>query len=65
MKKVTIIGAGLSGLTIARILTDNDFEVEVFEQKEEIGGAIIDKIIDNKLVHIYGPHIFHTSNEEV
>ena len=39
MKKVTIVGAGLSGLTAAIILAREGNEVTVLEQKKEIGGA--------------------------
>ncbi len=39
MKQVTIVGAGLSGLTAAIILAREGYEVTVLEQKKAIGGA--------------------------
>ncbi|MDR2567930.1 MAG: NAD(P)-binding protein [Mycoplasmataceae bacterium] len=63
--KVKIVGAGLSGLTVARLLKDKGFDVEIYEKKDVIGGGCLDQVIDGKVVHTYGPHFFHTSNEEV
>jgi 2-polyprenyl-6-methoxyphenol hydroxylase-like FAD-dependent oxidoreductase len=42
-KKIAIIGAGIAGLTFARCLTTKDYEIHIFEKKEqfgEIGAAI-------------------------
>jgi 2-polyprenyl-6-methoxyphenol hydroxylase-like FAD-dependent oxidoreductase len=42
-KKIAIIGGGIAGLTFARCLTTKDYEIQVFEKKEqfgEIGAAI-------------------------
>ncbi len=39
MKQVTIVGAGLSGLTAAIILAREGYAVTVLEQKDVIGGA--------------------------
>jgi hypothetical protein len=39
MKQVTIVGAGLSGLTAAIILAREGYDVTVLEQKDAIGGA--------------------------
>ena len=39
MKQVTIVGAGLSGLTAAIILAREGYDVTVLEQKNAIGGA--------------------------
>lgn len=39
MKKVSIVGAGLAGLTAAIVLARKGSEVTVYEQKKSIGGA--------------------------
>lgn len=42
-KKVAIIGGGIAGLTFARCLSYNDYEIHVFEKKQafkEVGAAI-------------------------
>ena len=42
-KKIAIIGGGIAGLTFARSLTNEDYEIHIFEKKEsfrEIGAAI-------------------------
>jgi len=38
MKKITIVGAGLSGLTSAIILSKQGFEVEVLDKGNKLGG---------------------------
>lgn len=60
-----IVGSGISGATIARLLTDSGKKVLVLEARNEIGGNIATKVIDGIPVHEYGPHIFHTSYEDV
>jgi len=65
-KKILIVGAGLSGVTIARQLADSGFEVTVIDKKNHVGGHCFDYFDDSGIrVHKYGPHIFHTSNELV
>ncbi len=58
-----IVGSGLSGSAIARLLTDAGKKVLVVEKRNEIGGNIATKTIDDIVVHLYGPHIFHTSDD--
>ena len=53
-----IVGAGISGATIARLLTDAGKKVLVIEARNEVGGNIATKMIDDIPVHMYGPHIF-------
>lgn len=40
MKKIAVIGAGFSGLSLAYLLKRNGFSVEVFEKKTCVGGLI-------------------------
>lgn len=40
MKSVAVVGAGFSGLTLARYLKKQGFEVEVFESQRSAGGLI-------------------------
>lgn len=61
-----VIGAGFAGGVVARELAEQGEKVLIIEQREHIGGNCYD--VEDKhgvLIHQYGPHIFHTSNEEV
>lgn len=67
MPSVLIVGAGLSGATIARQLADcGDFQVHVIEQRDHIAGNCYDYINDaGILMNKYGAHLFHTNSERV
>lgn len=60
-----VVGSGISGATIARLLTDSGKKVLVIEARNEVGGNIATKMVDDIPVHVYGPHIFHTSYDDV
>ena len=61
-----VIGCGLSGAVIARLLADKGEKVLVIDKKDHIAGNIYDYIDNNGIcIHKYGSHIFHTNNEEV
>lgn len=60
-----IVGAGLYGASIARVLTDHGFSVLVVEKRDHIAGNAYTETINGICVHKYGPHIFHTDNEDV
>ncbi len=65
-KRVLIIGAGLAGATAARILAERGCQVDVIEQREQVGGNCYDEPTPAGItVHRYGPHIFHTNNRDV
>lgn len=65
---LTIAGAGLFGLTIARLCADQlDRRVILFETRDHVGGNAY-SYVDKKTnidIHKYGSHIFHTSNQRV
>lgn len=60
-----IVGAGLSGSTMARLLTDSGKKVLVLEKRDHVGGNIATHIEEGIAIHDYGPHIFHTSYDDV
>lgn len=67
MKRIGIVGAGFSGAVIARELALAGFEVDVFDARPHLAGNCHTARDPETgvMVHTYGPHIFHTSNEEV
>ena len=42
--KILIVGAGLAGCTIARILAENSFKVEIIDKRNHIAGNIFDYV---------------------
>ncbi|EFS3143561.1 NAD(P)-binding protein [Campylobacter coli] len=62
--KIGIIGAGISGMSIARLLKD-DFEVEVLEKSNNVGGIARTKDVGGKPYHINGGHCFNSKFDDV
>ena len=61
-----IVGAGFAGAVMAERLAAHDHSVLLIERRFHVGGNCFDEIDDNGvLVHRYGPHLFHTDDEEV
>lgn len=60
-----IVGSGLYGATFAHELIKNGKKVLIVEKRDHVGGNIYTKKMDNIDVHLYGAHIFHTSDKEV
>lgn len=62
-----IVGAGITGITAAEQLANvYDKKVLLIDKNDHIGGNCYDYYDEyGILVHKYGPHIFHTNNEEV
>ena len=60
-----IVGAGLAGSTLAYLLNQADFKVKVIDKRNIVAGNCYTEEKDGIDIHVYGPHIFHTSNEEV
>lgn len=67
MKEIAIVGAGFSGAVIARELAEKGFRCQVFESRDHLGGNCYTKRDPqtNIMLHVYGPHIFHTDDEIV
>lgn len=60
-----IVGAGLYGSMFAYKAKQSGKKVIVIDRRDHTGGNLYCKNIDGINVHMYGPHIFHTSNREV
>lgn len=60
-----IVGAGLYGATIANLGKQHGLRCLVLERRPYIGGNIRDEVVNGVNVHLYGAHIFHTSNKDV
>jgi UDP-galactopyranose mutase len=64
---IGVVGAGFSGAVIARQLAEANHSVVVFDTRSHVAGNCHTQrdIETDVMVHVYGPHIFHTSNERV
>jgi len=67
MKTALVVGAGFAGATVARTLADTgEWKVLVIDKRDHIGGNAYDYVNEHGIrVHRYGPHLWHTSNDEV
>lgn len=68
MKRIAIAGAGFSGAVIAHELAKTGrYQIDVFETRDHVAGNCHSArdAETGVMVHVYGPHIFHTSNEKV
>ncbi|GKY87321.1 UDP-galactopyranose mutase [Sinisalibacter aestuarii] len=66
-KNLLMVGAGLSGAVIGRHLAELGHKVTVIDARDHIGGNCHTERDGDTgvMVHVYGPHIFHTDDEEV
>ena len=65
---LVVVGSGLFGLTIAeRCATELGLKVLVLERRHHLGGNAYSEAEPETgiEVHVYGAHLFHTSNERV
>lgn len=66
-KHCLMVGAGLSGAVIGRMLAEAGHKVTVADTRAHVGGNCHTERDDatGVMVHVYGPHIFHTDDAEV
>jgi protoporphyrinogen oxidase len=62
--RIAVIGAGISGLSIAKLLKETA-DVVIFESADRPGGLIKCERVDGHLFHRTGGHVFNTKNQQV
>lgn len=60
-----IVGAGLFGATFAYMAHQRGLRCIVIDKRPHLGGNTYCDDVNGIVVHKYGPHIFHTNNENV
>ena len=62
-----MVGAGLSGAVIGRTLAEAGHDITIVDSRDHIGGNCHTERDEatGVLVHVYGPHIFHTDDAGV
>lgn len=66
-KKIAVVGAGFSGAVVAHELAQKGYKVDVFDTRAHVAGNChtARDAETGVMLHVYGPHIFHTSDEFV
>jgi UDP-galactopyranose mutase len=67
VKKIGIVGAGFTGAVLAYRLAREGYSVDVFDSRPHLAGNCHSERDSETgvMVHVYGPHIFHTNDEHV
>lgn len=60
-----IVGAGLFGAVFANEAKKRDKTCMVIDKRNHIAGNVYTQNVEGINVHVYGAHIFHTSNKQV
>ena len=60
-----IVGSGLYGATFAHLAHKAGKRCLVIDKRGQLGGNVYCENVEGINVHKYGPHIFHTSNDQV
>src|ERR1041385_4292581 len=61
-----VVGSGLTGAVIARVLVDAGRSVLVLDRRSHAGGNVHDHLHKSGIrVHTYGPHYFRTNDPEL
>ena len=64
MRRIAIVGAGISGLSVAHFLMDR-YEVTIFEKADRAGGLIKCRRVNGSLFHTCGGHVFNSKRHDI
>lgn len=63
---VLVVGAGFAGSVCAERLANAGRRVLVIDRRSHIGGNAYDRLdAAGVLIHVYGPHLFHTNGKRI
>ena len=62
---VAVVGAGISGLSAASLLSEAGIRCKVFEKNSRLGGLVSCTVEDGCLFHRVGGHVFNSKNKAV
>ncbi|MDR2725561.1 MAG: FAD-dependent oxidoreductase, partial [Candidatus Adiutrix sp.] len=67
MKTLLVVGAGLTGSTLARRLAEAGFQITVIDERDHVAGNCHTRRDPDTgiMLHVHGAHIFHTDDENV
>jgi len=63
--KIAILGSGISGISLAKCLSEKNYNVNLFEKNKKIGGLIKCDFVNGVLFHRVGGHVFNSKNKDV
>lgn len=63
--RTAVLGAGISGLTLARLLDEDGVDVHVFESADRAGGLCLSETVDGWTTDVSGGHILFSRDQEV
>lgn len=63
--QIAVLGAGVSGLTAARLLKEKGHAVTVYEKNDTVGGLARTRYTEGYLYDPHGGHIFNSKHQEV
>ncbi|MFX0039654.1 MAG: UDP-galactopyranose mutase [Promethearchaeota archaeon] len=64
--RILIVGAGITGCTLARLMKDKGYTISMKEKQDHIGGLCYTTISSSGILYEpYGGHAFHTSENRV
>jgi len=63
--KYAVIGAGISGLSVAQMLQERGEQISVYEKEDKPGGLIKCRRVNGSLFHACGGHVFNSKRQDV
>lgn len=59
-QRILVVGCGFAGATIARVLAEAGYGVDLIDRRPHLGGNAYDELHANgERLHCYGPHLLH------